>query len=43
MPKFKKPNDEIPRKRPDRQDEQKGGRTDRRIDGRTEILTDPVL
>ena len=43
MPKFKKPNDEIPRKRPDRQDEQKGGRTDRSIDGRTEILTDPVL
>ena len=39
MPKFKKPNDEIPRKRPDRQDGQKGGRTDKRIDGRAEILT----
>ena len=44
MPKFKKTNDEIPRKRPDRQKVgQKGGRTDKRKNVMMEVWTDPIL
>ena len=43
MPKFRKINDAIPRKCPDkRKDGRKNRRTDRRIEGWTEGWTDPI-